>query len=98
MCPSCGNLNSCRGKYFKFGELVCSRENCKQESNIMNCLFCRQMNIFKNKVSLIGRRIKCGYCSNTFCKMPCPFCSEINFFSNGDFFSENIINVNFIIV
>ena len=98
LCPSCGNLNSCRGKYFKFGELVCSRENCKQESNIMNCLFCRQMNIFKNKVSLIGRRIKCGYCSNTFCKMPCPFCSEINFFSNGDFFSENIINVNFIIV
>ena len=86
LCTKCGNLNSFRNKYFKFGEVVCSRENCKHESNIMNCLFCRQMNIFQNRIPLIGRRIKCGYCGQTFCKTPCPFCSEINFFPFGDFF------------
>ena len=86
LCPECGNLNSFRGRVFKFGKLLCPRENCKKESNIINCLYCRQLNIFQNNLSLIGRRLKCGYCQRTFCKISCPFCSEINFFPYGDFF------------
>lgn len=86
LCTSCGELSSCKEKFLKYGETICGMDNCRKANNLINCLYCRQINIMKNKVSLYGRRIKCGYCFKSFCKITCPHCSEINRFPYGNFF------------
>ena len=86
LCPLTGKLSTFKASLIEFGEIQCGVENCKNIHNMMNCLFCRQLNIFENKVNLICRRIICGYCSHTFCKIYCPHCTKINPFPFGDFF------------
>ena len=86
LCPRTGKLNTFKENYFEFGEIYCGVENCRKLHNMMNCLFCRQLNIFDEKTQLICRRIKCGYCSRNFCKIHCPHCSKVNAFPYGDFF------------
>ena len=86
LCPKTGKLSTFKENYFEFGEIKCGVENCKKIHNMMNCLFCRQLNIFKEGVQLICRRIKCGYCEHTFSKVNCPHCFKINPFPFGDFF------------
>ena len=80
LCPRTGKLNTFKENYFEFGEIYCGVENCRKLHNMMNCLFCRQLNIFDEKTQLICRRIKCGYCSRNFCKIHCPHCSKVNAF------------------
>ena len=86
LCPTCGEMSICKEKYFKYGEMICGNDKCRQVHNLMKCLFCRQINILPNKINLIGRRIKCGYCSQSFCKITCPYCNQINPFPFGNFF------------
>jgi protein neuralized len=90
LCASCGELSICKDRFFKLGEMICGSENCKQVNNLINCLFCRQLNICENRINLIGRRIKCGYCTQSFAKIICPYCSQINHFPFGDFFFGKI--------
>lgn len=86
LCTSCGELSICKEKFFKFGEYICGMENCRKVNNLMNCLYCRQINIMENKIPLYGRRIKCGYCFKSFCKITCPHCSGLNRFPYANFF------------
>ena len=44
---------------------------------MVNCLFCKKLNIFDLKEQIIGKNIKCGYCKNNF--------NEINPFPLADF-------------
>ena len=86
LCPSCCELCTCKKKFFKYGETMCGNENCGKVNNLMNCLYCRQVNIIKSNIPLYGRRIKCGYCFKSFCKITCPHCSGVNRFPFGNFF------------
>ena len=86
LCPLTGKLSTFKENYFEFGEILCGIESCKKIHNLMNCLFCRQLNIFEEKIQIMCRRIKCGYCSQKFSKIYCPHCSKVNPFPFGDFF------------
>ena len=90
LCPISGKLSRFKVNFFEFGEIKCGVEDCHKIHNLMNCLYCRQLNIFPDKIQLICRRIKCGYCDHTFCKVYCPNCSKINPFPFGDFFFGKI--------
>ena len=85
LCPSCGKMNTCENNFFKMGQMKCGFHNCAKESNMINCLFCRKLNIFENTKLITGQVIKCGYCSNTFNEIFCPFCKKINPFPLADF-------------
>ena len=84
ICPSCGKINICEGNYFKSGVIRCGFINCQKENYMINCIFCRKLNIF-NQLPINGQKIKCGYCLNTFNEVLCPFCSLINPFPLADF-------------
>ena len=84
LCPSCGKINICEGKYFKSGLIKCGFQNCLKENYMVNCIYCRKLNVF-NQLPINGQKIKCGYCQNTFNEVICPFCSLINPFPLSDF-------------
>ena len=84
LCPSCGKINTCERNYFKSGFIKCGFSNCLKENYMINCIFCRKLNIF-NQLPINGQKIKCGYCENTFNEVLCPFCSLINPFPLSDF-------------
>ena len=85
LCSSCGKINVCKGSYFQSGKLKCGFSNCLKESYMINCIYCRKLNIFNNEIPLNGQTIKCGYCHNTFNEIFCPFCSLGNPFPLADF-------------
>ncbi len=85
LCPSCEKINTCKQNFFKLGILKCGFHNCFKENNIINCLYCRRLNIFNEKTLIEGQVIKCGYCQNTFNEILCPFCKKSNPFPLADF-------------
>ena len=85
LCPSCGKMNVCQDHYFKFGEMKCGFQNCLKNNFLINCIYCRKLNIFNKKKPINGQVIKCGYCHNTFNEIFCPFCRLINPFPLADF-------------
>ena len=85
LCVSCGKMNTCQQNFFKFGIMKCGFQNCLQENNLINCLYCRKLNIIDKKIQINGQPIKCGYCKNTFNMIICPYCEEVNPFPLSDF-------------
>ena len=85
LCPSCGKMNTCENNFFKLGHMKCGFRNCLKENNMVNCLYCRKLNIFDMNTQISGQVIKCGYCKNTFNEIFCPFCKKTNPFPLGDF-------------
>ena len=85
LCPSCGKMNECKDDYFKLGKMVCGFQNCHKENYMINCIFCRKLNIFNKETPISGQLIKCGYCHNEFNEILCPFCKNIIPFPSGDF-------------
>ena len=85
LCPSCDKINNCQDEYFQFGKMVCGFQNCRRNNYMINCIFCRKLNIFKKEIPINGQPIKCGYCQNTFNEILCPFCRFIIPFPKGDF-------------
>ena len=85
LCPTCGKMNTCENNFFKLGHMKCGFHNCSKENNMINCLFCRKLNIFDKETQISGQVIKCGYCSNTFNEIFCPFCKQTNPFPLADF-------------
>ena len=84
LCPSCGKINTCEINFFKSGLIRCGFQNCLKENYMVNCVYCRKLNIF-NQPPINGQKIKCGYCQNTFNEVLCPFCNLINPFPLSDF-------------
>ena len=85
LCVSCGKLNVCDGAYFKSGQIKCGFPNCSKENYVINCIYCRKLNIFNKEIPVNGQKIKCGYCKNSFNEVLCPFCRLINPFPLADF-------------
>ena len=85
LCPSCDKINNCQDEYFQFGKMVCGFQNCRNNNYMINCIFCRKLNIFKKEIPINGQPIKCGYCQNTFNEILCPFCRFIIPFPKCDF-------------
>ena len=85
LCPSCNKINNCQEDYFQFGKMICGFQNCQQNNYMINCIFCRKLNIFKREIPINGQLIKCGYCHNTFNIILCPFCRCMIPFPQGDF-------------
>ena len=85
LCPTCGKMNTCENNFFKLGHMKCGFHNCLKENNMINCLFCRKLNIFDINTQISGQVIKCGYCENIFNEIFCPYCKETNPFPLADF-------------
>lgn len=85
ICPSCGKMNPFKDHFFKFGRLQCGFQKCSQINNMVNCLFCRKLNVFDTNIQIVGKKIKCGYCINIFNVIFCPFCENTNPFPLADF-------------
>ena len=85
LCPTCNKINNCHDEYFQFGKMVCGFQKCKSKNYMINCIYCRKLNVFKKDIPINGQTIKCGYCKNLFNKILCPFCKFIIPFSHGDF-------------
>ena len=85
LCPSCNKLNNCQDEYFQLGKMVCGFSNCRRDNYMINCKFCRKLNVFKNEIPINGQSIKCGYCKNIFNEILCPFCKLIIPFPRADF-------------
>lgn len=85
LCPSCGKMNTCQLNFFKLGSFKCGFHNCNKENNMINCLYCRRLNVLDIKNQIGGQVIKCGYCKNTFNNILCPFCMKTNPFPLADF-------------
>lgn len=85
MCVSCERINELREYFFMTGVFKCGYEKCSKKNYLVNCLFCRKLNVFHNKIPIYGQKIKCGYCQNTFNEIICPFCLLLNPFGEADF-------------
>jgi hypothetical protein len=85
LCPACGKMNICYQKFFKSGHMKCGYNNCLKDINMINCLFCRKLNVLSQETQISGQVIKCGYCNNTFNEIFCPFCKKTNPFPLADF-------------
>ena len=85
LCPSCNKINNCQDDYFQFGKMICGFETCQKNNYMINCIFCRKLNIFQKEIPINGQLIKCGYCHNTFNIILCPFCKCMIPFPQGDF-------------
>ena len=85
LCPSCKKINSCQEEYFQFGKMLCGFQNCRKQNYMINCIFCRKLNVFKKDIPINGQLIKCGYCHNIFNECLCPFCKYLIPFPSGDF-------------
>lgn len=85
LCPSCGKMNVCEENFFKSGLMKCGISSCLEKNYMINCIYCRKLNIFKKKIPINGQKIKCGYCHYIFNEIFCPFCRLLNPFPLGDF-------------
>ena len=85
LCPSCNKINNCQEDYFQFGKMVCGFQACQKNNYMINCIFCRKLNIFQKEIPINGQLIKCGYCHNIFNIILCPFCKCMIPFPQGDF-------------
>lgn len=85
LCPSCGKMNECKDDYFQFGKMVCGFQNCQKHNYMINCIYCRKLNIFDKETPINGQIIKCGYCHNEFNEILCPFCKLLIPFPSADF-------------
>ena len=85
LCPSCGKVNECKNEYFQFGKMVCGFQNCQKHNYMINCIYCRKLNIFNKDIPINGQLIKCGYCHNEFNEILCPICKRLIPFPSGDF-------------
>ena len=85
ICPSCCKINVCKNDHFTLGYVICGFKNCLNHNYMINCIFCRKINIFKKKIPIKGQIIKCGYCQKTFNEISCPFCKLKNPFPLSDF-------------
>lgn len=85
LCPQCENIQILTKKYFKIGAMKCGY--CSKQTIMINCIYCRQLNIFTNKKKLpfLGQIIKCGYCEKKFNSILCPFCGDLNPFPLANF-------------
>ena len=85
LCYSCKLINICQNNFFKFGKMTCGIINCLKQNYMINCIYCKRLNVFDKKIPIHAQAIKCGYCKNIFNKLCCPFCELINSFPFGDF-------------
>ena len=85
LCNYCSKINELQDEYFKYGKFTCGFQNCQKSSIMINCIFCRKLNIFQNQSPINGQRIKCGYCHNEFNEILCPACTKKLPFPSGDF-------------
>ena len=85
LCVSCGKNNICNDNFFHCGKMVCGFKGCTKENYMINCIYCRKLNLFNKKKPIIGQVIKCGYCKKKFNEIYCPFCNLINPFPSADF-------------
>jgi hypothetical protein len=85
VCPSCGKINTSKNESFKMGKITCGFQKCLKENYLINCIYCRKLNLFKNEIPVNGQLIKCGYCNNSFNQILCPFCKKKIPFPYGDF-------------
>ena len=93
-CPFCMvafNIKNDKGKYIEGNVLKCPYNNPSHNNilfQIVNCVFCKQPNIFRDKkIYYHGQKVICAYknCNKIFCKVPCPYCLKFNIFPKGDF-------------
>ncbi len=86
LCVSCNQNNICyNNNFFEFGKMKCGFEKCGNENYMINCIYCRKLNIFNKKIPMVGQVIKCGYCQKIFNEIFCPFCKLENPFPLADF-------------
>jgi hypothetical protein len=89
LCPQCLKINPLSKNFFKTGTIVCSFTSCAKKSEIINCIYCRRINVFnnENEKPIPGQQIKCAYkdCEKIFNEVYCPSCEELNPFYEGDF-------------
>ena len=57
LCPSCKKINSCQEEYFQFGKMMCGFQNCRKQNYMINCIFCRKLNVFKKDIPINGQLI-----------------------------------------
>ena len=89
LCPQCLKINPLTKSFFKTGTIICSYTSCAKKSEIINCIFCRRINVFnnENEKPIPGQQIICAYkdCNKIFNEVYCPSCEELNPFHKGDF-------------
>ena len=85
LCVSCGKTNDFQNEYFQYGKMTCGFQNCQKNIFMINCIFCRKLNIFPTKIPINGQVIKCGYCRNEFNEIFCPVCKKIIPFASSNF-------------
>lgn len=85
LCPSCGKTNVYKNDSFKLGLMKCGFPKCSKENYVLNCIYCRKLNIFTKDIPIHGQIIKCGYCNNSFNQISCPFCVKTIPFPYADF-------------
>ena len=85
LCPSCGKTNVYKNDSFKLGLMKCGFPKCSKENYVLNCIYCRKLNIFTKDIPINGQIIKCGYCNNSFNQISCPFCVKKIPFPYADF-------------
>ena len=85
LCTYCGKINELQNDYFQYGIMTCGFQNCQKNLFMINCIFCRKLNVFKKQFPIDGQRIKCGYCHNEFNEIFCPSCKKKLPFPSGDF-------------
>ena len=54
LCPSCEKINVCGENYFKSGLMKCGIPTCQSENYMINCIYCRKLNIFKKAIKKIS--------------------------------------------
>jgi hypothetical protein len=85
LCVYCGKINELQNDYFQHGIMTCGFQNCQKNIFMINCIFCRKLNIFQKKIPITGQRIKCGYCHEEFNEIFCPCCKKLLPYPSGDF-------------
>lgn len=94
ICPSCRKINQYKNYNFVMGLNRCNSPNCLKYNFMVNCIYCRKLNIFNNNIPE-GQIIKCGYCHNTFNDVLCPFCKLPNHFPLADFSFGKVYKCNY---
>lgn len=81
-CPKCLNIiissENTEGK-------IINCENCYTNFTIINCLYCKNVNLWEGTAYIPGQLIKCIICRKKFNKVLCPYCNGIIPFFKADF-------------
>lgn len=94
LCPECLKINPLTKNFFKSGGMICCYSTCAKKSTIINCIYCRRMNVFNinnSEFPIPGQQIKCAYkdCGRYFNEVYCPSCNELNPFLNDPKIKES---------